>query len=83
MATSHIIIYILYYIFYRKSKSPHTIVAILGTRLTFLFCVESSYSFFILGLDIKEAIYPKKIAAAIPPAEAVTPPVKAPINPFS
>ena len=41
------------------------------------------YSFFILDLEIKDAIYPKKTAAAIPPALAVTPPVKAPTIPYS
>ena len=35
----------------------------------------------VLGFEIKEAIYPKKIAAAIPPLAALIPPVKAPINP--
>ena len=41
------------------------------------------YCFFILGLEIKDAIYPKNTAAAIPPALALSPPVNAPINPFS
>ncbi len=41
------------------------------------------YCFFICGLAIRAAIYPKKIAAAIPPLEAFNPPVKAPSNPFS
>lgn len=40
------------------------------------------YCFLILGFDTKEAIYPKKIAAAIPAADAFTPPIKAPINPL-
>ena len=44
---------------------------------------KEHYSFFILGLEIKEAIYPKNTAAAIPPAEAETPPVKAPTIPDS
>ena len=35
------------------------------------------------GLDTNEAIYPKKIAVAIPPAAADIPPVKAPRNPVS
>lgn len=39
------------------------------------------YCFLILGLDTKDAIYPKKIAAAIPPAQAFIPPVKTPKNP--
>ena len=41
------------------------------------------YCFLILGLATSEAIYPKNIAAAIPPAEALTPPVKAPKIPSS
>ena len=40
------------------------------------------YCFFILGLEIREAIYPKKIAEEIPPAAAEVPPVKAPIKPI-
>jgi hypothetical protein len=43
--------------------------------------VFSVYCFFIFGLDINEARYPKKIAAAIPPAAAFVPPVNTPINP--
>jgi len=39
--------------------------------------------FFILGLDINEAIYPKNTAEAIPPAAAEVPPIKAPTNPCS
>ena len=35
-----------------------------------------------MGFEISEAKYPKKTAAAIPPAEAFTPPIKAPTNPF-
>ena len=35
-----------------------------------------------MGFETSEAIYPKKIAAAIPPEAAFTPPVKAPINPL-
>ena len=35
-----------------------------------------------LGFEIKEAIYPKKIAAAIPPAAALVPPIKAPMKPY-
>ena len=42
-----------------------------------------NYFFFIFGFETKEAIYPKKIAAAIPPAAAFIPPVKAPTKPFS
>ena len=42
-----------------------------------------NYCFFILGLEIREAIYPKNTAAAIPPLLALRPPVNAPINPFS
>lgn len=41
------------------------------------------YCFFILGLEIKEARYPKNTAAAIPPLEALIPPVKAPTKPDS
>ena len=41
------------------------------------------YCFFILGLEISAAKYPKKTAAAIPPAAAFTPPVKAPTKPLS
>jgi len=37
--------------------------------------------YFIFGLEISEAIYPKNIAAAIPAAEAFIPPEKAPIIP--
>ena len=40
------------------------------------------YCFFIFGFEIKEAIYPKKTAAAMPPALALSPPVKIPKNPF-
>ena len=39
------------------------------------------YCFFIFGFAIKDAIYPKKIAAAIPPLEDFTPPINAPSNP--
>lgn len=39
------------------------------------------YCFLIFGLEINDAIYPKKIAAAIPPALALTPPVNAPTRP--
>lgn len=41
------------------------------------------YCFLIFGLAIKEAIYPKNTAADIPPAEALTPPIKAPSKPCS
>lgn len=41
------------------------------------------YCFFILGLEISEAIYPKNTAAAIPAAAAEVPPVNAPTNPIS
>ena len=41
------------------------------------------YCFLILGFAIKDAIYPKKTAAAIPPAEALTPPINAPNKPCS
>ena len=34
-----------------------------------------------MGLEIRAAKYPKKIAAAIPPLAAFIPPVNAPINP--
>ena len=40
------------------------------------------YCFFIFGFEIREAIYPKKMAAAMPPAAAAVPPVNAPINPL-
>jgi len=40
------------------------------------------YCFFILGFEISDARYPKNTAAAIPPADALTPPVKAPTSPF-
>ena len=36
-----------------------------------------------MGFEIKDAIYPKKIAAAIPPALAFKPPVNTPKRPFS
>lgn len=36
----------------------------------------------IFGFATNEAIYPKKTAAAIPPAAAEVPPVKAPMKPF-
>lgn len=39
------------------------------------------YCFFIFGFAIKEARYPKNIAAAIPPADAFTPPINAPSKP--
>ena len=39
------------------------------------------YCFFILGFAINEAKYPKNIAAAIPPADAFTPPINAPRRP--
>ena len=41
------------------------------------------YCFFIFGFEIKDAIYPKNTAAAIPPAAAVVPPVNAPTKPIS
>ena len=40
-----------------------------------------NYYFFIFGFEIKEAIYPKKTALAIPALADFTPPIKAPINP--
>lgn len=40
------------------------------------------YCFLILGFETREAIYPKKIAAEIPPAAAFTPPVNIPKNPI-
>ena len=40
-----------------------------------------AYCFFILGLAINDAKYPKNIAAAMPPADAFTPPINAPIRP--
>ena len=43
----------------------------------------NSIHYFSVGLAIKEAINPNTIAAAIPPAVAVIPPVNIPINPFS
>ena len=48
--------------------------------LNLFFCTHT-YCFFILGLEIRAAKYPKNTAAAIPPAAAFTPPVKAPIKP--
>lgn len=36
-----------------------------------------------MGLEISDAIYPKNIAAEIPPAAAAVPPVKAPTRPIS
>ena len=41
------------------------------------------YCFLILGLETREAIYPKNIAAEIPPAVAEVPPINAPISPNS
>ena len=41
------------------------------------------YCFFIFGFANNAAIYPKNTAAAIPPAEDFTPPIKAPSNPCS
>ena len=35
-----------------------------------------------MGFEIKEAIYPKNIALAIPPAADLIPPVNAPIKPL-
>ena len=43
--------------------------------------MKNIYCFFILGLETNDAIYPKNIAAAIPPAAALIPPVNVPINP--
>ena len=43
--------------------------------------MKKRYCFFIFGLETSEAIYPKNIAAAIPPAAAAAPPVKAPMKP--
>ena len=43
----------------------------------------SFYCFFILGFEMREAIYPKKTAAAIPPAAADVPPINAPTKPCS
>lgn len=40
--------------------------------------MKKLYCFFIFGLESREAIYPKNIAAAIPPLAAAAPPVKAP-----
>ena len=40
--------------------------------------LSSTYCFFILGLASREAMYPKNTAAAIPPADALTPPINAP-----
>ena len=45
--------------------------------------IQKNHCFFILGFEIKEAIYPKNTAAEIPPAEAFTPPMKAPTRPDS
>ena len=45
--------------------------------------INLNYCFFILGLASNDAIYPKKIAADIPPAEDFTPPIKAPKRPKS
>ena len=42
---------------------------------------HSIYCFFIFGFEIRDAIYPKNIAAAIPPAAAFVPPIKAPTSP--
>ena len=42
-----------------------------------------SFYFLVLGLNISAIIYPKKIAAVIPPAAPVIPPVNAPNNPDS
>ena len=42
-----------------------------------------NHCFFIFGFEIRDAIYPKKTAAAIPPAAAAVPPVKAPTSPIS
>ena len=41
--------------------------------------INKIYCFFIFGFETRDAIYPKKIAEAIPPAAAFVPPVKAPI----
>ena len=43
--------------------------------------ILKNYCFFIFGLETREAIYPKNIAAAIPPLAAAAPPVNAPIKP--
>ena len=47
----------------------------------FVFPLVPAYCFFILGLAINDAKYPKNIAAAMPPADAFTPPINAPIRP--
>ena len=39
--------------------------------------------FLILGFETRDAIYPKNTAAAMPPAAAAVPPVKAPSKPLS
>lgn len=41
------------------------------------------YCFFIFGFETKDAIYPKKIAAEIPAAADLVPPINAPIKPDS
>ena len=41
------------------------------------------YCFFIFGFAINDAKDPKNIAAAIPPADAFTPPINAPNIPVS
>lgn len=41
------------------------------------------YCFFIFGFEISDAMYPKNIAAEMPPAAAIVPPVKAPTRPIS
>lgn len=43
--------------------------------------MKKHYCFFIFGFETRAAIYPKNIAAAIPPAAAAVPPVNAPIRP--
>ena len=44
--------------------------------------ISKNHCFFILGFEIKDAIYPKNTAAAIPPALAFRPPVKIPKKPL-
>lgn len=47
-----------------------------------LITAQFCYCFLILGFETKDAIYPKNIAADIPAAAALVPPIKAPMKPF-
>ncbi len=63
-----------------KERMPKMLV-ILSRRRRILMKPITGY--FILGFDTIAANSPNKIAAVIPPAVAVSPPIKAPTSPYS